>query len=178
MNLCACGTSDQWTQNNAPCGLSIETDYPYAAVVSLTLRLPSPLLFTLNLRIPAWAQDPSLLINGKRQTPQSGQFAAIRREWHSGDRVELELPDTRRLEGIDTAHPDTVALLAGPLVLMRIVETGAAAPIRRNSLLSAQRDRTGRHEWRVATDAGAIKLKSFLDIEGEIYSAYQSVLPS
>ncbi|HEY2463065.1 MAG TPA: beta-L-arabinofuranosidase domain-containing protein [Steroidobacteraceae bacterium] len=169
-----------WTQNNVPCGLSIETDYPYAAGVSMTLRLPSPQLFTLKLRIPAWAQDASLLINGQREpTPQSGQFAAIRREWHSADRVELELPDARRLESVDAAHADTVALLAGPLVLMRIVEAdAAAAPMQRASLLRAQRDPSGRHEWQVETDTGAVKLKPFPDIEGEHYSAYQRVLPS
>jgi DUF1680 family protein len=169
-----------WTKNNVPCGLSIETDYPYAAGVSMTLRLPSPQLFTLSLRIPAWAQGASLLINGKREaTPQSGQFAAIRREWHSADRIELELPDARRLESVDVAHPDTVALLAGPLVLMRIVDAdAAAAPMRRDSLLHAQRDRHGKHEWQVTTDTGAVKLKPFLDIEDERYSTYQMVLPS
>jgi DUF1680 family protein len=171
-----------WTQNNVPCGLSIETDYPYASTVIMTLRLPSPQQFTLSLRIPAWARDASLLINGKREpTPRSGQFAALRRQWQSADRIELELPDARRLESVDAEHPDTVALLAGPLVLMRTVEADAAvAPLRRDSLLNAQRDRNGRHEWQVTTDAGsgAVKLKPFLDIDGERYSAYQTVLPS
>jgi hypothetical protein len=168
-----------WTQNNERCGLLIETDYPYAAGISMTLRLSSPQLFTLNLRIPAWAQGASLLINGRREpTPQGGQFAAIRREWHSADRVELELPDARRLESVDAAHPDTVALLAGPLVLMRLIEADAtASPMRRDRLLSAQR-RSGTHEWQGMTDAGAVKLKPFLDIGGELYSAYQTVLPS
>jgi hypothetical protein len=50
--------------------------------------------------------------------------------------------------------------------------------VRRDSLLRAQRDPSGRHEWQVTTDAGAVKLKPFLDIEGERYSAYQTVLPS
>jgi uncharacterized protein len=169
-----------WTQNNMRCALSIETDYPYAPGVSLTLRLPGPQQFTVNLRIPAWAQDATLLINGKREpTPQSGQFAAIRREWHSGDRLELELPDARRLESVDTAHPDTVALLAGPLVLMRILDPGTvAAPMQRRSLLSAQRDPSAAHQWQAATDSGTVKLKPFLDIDGEHYSAYQQVLPS
>jgi DUF1680 family protein len=174
-----------WTQNNVRCGLSIDTDYPYAADVNMTLQLPSPQFFTLNLRIPAWAQDASLLINGARQALQTGQFTAIRREWHSGDKIELELPDTRRLQSIEATHPNTVALLAGPLVLMRVLDpdTAAAAaptavPLQRDSLLSAQRDRTGRHEWQVRTDTGAIKLKPFLDIGGELYSAYQTVLPS
>ena len=169
-----------WTQNNVACGLSIETDYPYAAGVIMTLRLPSPQRFTLNLRIPAWAQGVSVLINGKREAmPPSGQFVAIRREWQSADRIELELPDTRRLESVDAEHPDIVALLAGPLVLMRTVEADAGvSPVRRDSLLNAKRDRNGRHEWQVATDAGAAKLKPFLDIDGERYSAYQTVLPS
>ena len=171
-----------WTQNNVLCGLSIETDYPYASGVIMTLRLPSPQQFTLNLRIPAWARDASLLINGKREpTPRSGQFAALRRQWQSADRIELELPDARRLESVDAEHPDTVALLAGPLVLMRTVEADAAvAPLRRDSLLNAQRDPSGRHEWQVTTDAGAgaVELKPFLDIDGERYSAYQTVLPS
>ena len=81
------------------------------------------------------------------------------------------MPDARRLESIDAAHPDTVALLAGPLVLMRTIEAGAApCRIRRESLLGAQRDRHGGHEWQISTDAarrGAVKLKPFLDIDGE-----------
>jgi DUF1680 family protein len=170
-----------WMRNNVACGLSIETDYPYAAGVTMTLRLSSPQLFTLNLRIPAWAQGATLLINGKRElpSPQPGQFAALRREWRSGDRVELELPDARRLESVDAAHPDTVALLAGPLVLMRLIDAdSASSPIRRASLLTAQRDGNGGHQWQAKTDTGAVKLKPFLDIDGETYSAYQAVLPS
>jgi hypothetical protein len=73
-----------WTQSNVPCGLSIKTDYPYASGVTMKLRLPSPLLFTVNLRIPAWAKDAALAVNGARQSPPSGQFASIRREWHPG----------------------------------------------------------------------------------------------
>jgi uncharacterized protein len=168
-----------WTQDNVPCGLSIETDYPYAAQVSMTLRLPSPQVFTLNLRVPAWAQNAVMRINGARQDLQSGQFAAIRREWRSADRVELELPDARRLESVDAEHPNTVALLAGPLVLMRVIDVGAtASPVRRDSLLRAQRNQNGAHAWQVTTDAGSVTLKPFMDIDGEVYSAYQTVLPS
>jgi DUF1680 family protein len=171
-----------WSQNSASCGLSIETDYPYAPSVIMTLRLPSALNFALNLRIPGWAQGASLSINGSRdsQPLPPGSFAAIRREWRSADRIELELPLMRRLESIDAAHPDTVALLAGPLVLMRILDADDAAslPITRTSLLAAQRDVNGRHEWQARTDAGFIKLKPFLDIDTEGYTAYQQAVPS
>jgi hypothetical protein len=171
-----------WSQSGASCGLSIETDYPYAPGVIMTLRLPSAQTFTLNLRIPAWAQGADLSINGKRNalSLEPGSFAAVRREWRSADRIELELPLTRRLESIDAAHPDTVALLAGPLVLMRILNDDGAAnsTLTRTSLLAAQRDRGGEHEWQARTEAGSVKLKPFLDIDAESYSAYQHVVPS
>ena len=171
-----------WTQDGTPCGLSIQTDYPYAPAVRIALRLPSPQTFTVTLRIPAWAQGADLLINGKRQ-PQSlqpGRFAAIRRAWRPADRIELELPLSHRLESVDAAHPATVALLAGPLVLMRLLDEGgsATAPLTRKGLLAAERDRQGRHQWRATAGAGFVRLRPFLDISDEHYSAYQEVVPS
>jgi hypothetical protein len=89
------------------------------------------------------------------------------------------LPLTRHLESVDAAHPNTLALLAGPLVLMRILEDSAAAsPLTRANLLAAQRDGDGQHEWRASTDAGPVILKPFLDIDAENYSVYQEVVPS
>ena len=170
-----------WTQGDQQCGLSIETDYPYSPVAHLTLRLPGTQTFTLNLRIPAWTVGAAVRINGQRETQrlESGRFASIRREWRSGDTIELELPLTRRLESIDAAHPHTVALIAGPLVLMRMVGEDAGKPpaLPRASLLAAQRDRDGKHEWRASTMDGPVSFKPFVDIGGESYSVYQDVLP-
>jgi DUF1680 family protein len=169
-----------WTQNNQRCALSIETEYPYASSVSMTLHLPRAEAFTINLRIPEWAHGAGVQINGKeRQSLQSGQFAAILREWRSGDRIELELPLTQRLESVEAAQPDTVALLAGPLVLMRILEADdALASVARASLLAAQRNPYGRRDWQVTTAGGPVTLKPFLDIDAEGYSVYQPVFPS
>ncbi len=137
-----------WSLNNKSCRLSIETDYPYDPIVRMTLRSQSAQTFTLNLRVPAWARGATLAINGKQHSePQPGQFAAIRREWRSGDRIELELPLLRRLESVDAQHANTAALLAGPLVLMRLAPDLAAEPISRANLLAAQRAPYGRHEW-------------------------------
>jgi DUF1680 family protein len=171
-----------WNRNGAIGGLAIQTDYPYASTVLMTLRLPSTQTFTLNLRIPAWTRSAALAINGRREIEPlaAGRFAAIRREWRSGDRIELDLPLVQRLESIDAAHPETVALLAGPLVLMRVLDgsDSATSPVARAALLAAQRHHSGRHEWQVPTEAGSLTLKPFLDIDAEFYSAYQEILPS
>jgi DUF1680 family protein len=168
-----------WLQNGERCSLSIATDYPYEPLVVLTVQPPRPQTFTLNVRIPLWSEGASLGINGRREllAPGPGHFASLTREWRPGDRIELELPLGRGLESIDSRHPNTVALRAGPLVLMRILDENPASPIPRASLLAARRDRAGARVWQLATAGGTVTLKAFPDIDTERYSAYHRVLP-
>jgi uncharacterized protein len=167
-----------WHQGGALCGLSIQTDYPYAGSIDLTVQLPSPQVFTLYVRIPAWAQGAVVQVNGRSAlTPQPGTFAAVRREWRSGDRLELELPLPLRLQSVDPEHPDTVALLAGPLVLMRLLqkEPSSAPALTARDLLSAQRTSASARQWRLDAPAQTVELRPFLDISSERYSVYQDV---
>jgi DUF1680 family protein len=170
----------RWLQNGQRCGLTIETRYPYEPLVVLTLELPSAQTFALNLRIPAWAEGAAVSVNGRREASslEPGRFAILSREWRSGDRIELELPLGRGLESIDAQHPNTVALRAGPLVLMRILGDDPAAAIPRDALLAARRDPAGAREWQVSTDGAPVTFKAFPDIDAEQYSVYQQVLPS
>ncbi len=170
----------QWAQGGAACTLSIETDYPYEDLVRFTLRLPTPQTFTLNLRVPAWSDGARVRINGLNDSTvlEPGRFAAVRREWRSADRIELLLPLRRRLESVDALHPDIVALHHGPLVLMRSIDADGTPLITRANLLAARRDPEGGHEWVADSVSGPVKLKGFLDMGADTYSAYQRVLAS
>jgi uncharacterized protein len=97
------------------------TDYPYTGDAQLDISGP-PSTYSIFLRIPEWAEGARLTTSNMRDARSltAGAFAEIRREWRSGDRIELELPRKRRLEPVDAQHPDTVALVAGPLVLMHV----------------------------------------------------------
>ncbi len=163
-----------WRQGNARCGLTIETDYPYASAITMRVRASTPQTFTMNLRIPAWAHGARASVNGKRvdQPIEPGTFAAIRREWRNDDRIELELPLPLRLQPVDAEHANTVALLAGPLVLMRVLDGDTAASMSRDALLSARR--SGNREWRTASDR-QIVLRAFPYIADESYSVYQDI---
>jgi DUF1680 family protein len=166
-----------WFQQGVPCRLSIATDYPYDDRVNFTLELTQPLTFTLNFRVPAWSTGARVSINGSREPVPlaAGRFAALRREWRSADRIELELPLTRSLESVDAWHPDLAALRSGPLILMRIVDENGAPAIERQKLLAAQRDPDGARAWQAASVAGPINLKAFPDIDAEDYGVYQQV---
>ena len=163
----------RWQHDGSPVSLSQKSAYPLDGAVQFEFALARPAEFTANFRIPEWSQAAAVAVNGKRITTDvvPGRFASIRREWKSGDRVELDLPMTARLQALDTEHPDTVALLRGPLVLFAI--TKSAPIVSRAQLLAAASAGAGR--WQVATAREPITLLPFTAIEDEQYSTYLRV---
>ena len=160
----------KWVQNGTQASLTQRSAYPSDSLITFDLTLAKPTEFALQFRIPAWAQGASLAVNGKRDTLQvvSGTFASIRREWKTGDRLELGLPMALRLEPIDDAHPDIVALLSGPLVLF---PTGARlARLTARDLLSAKNTSPGK--WQLARASERLALRPFFSIADEPYSTY------
>ena len=163
----------EWQLPNVHGTLTQTSLYPFSDVVQLNLLADHPYEFNLYLRIPAWTKGPTVAVNGKRLPMElkPGSFAAVRREWKTGDRVELELPMTTRLEEIDAQHPGTVALMSGPLVLFAITDT--APVVTRRQLLSAKR--AGSQRWQVETASGPMTMLPFTEIGKEEYSTYLRV---
>jgi hypothetical protein len=164
----------RWTENGVALSLTQEGQYPYEDHVAFTVTASKPTEMALHFRIPAWAEGASVSVNGVRQTglAMPGEFAAIRREWNTGDRVELELPLRMRLEAIDAHHPDTVALLRGPLVLMAVkAQQNSPVPkLTREQLLAAQR--TGRSQWQVSSSQGNVTMLPFTSLGELPYTTY------
>ncbi len=91
-----------------------ETGYPFREDVQFTLSLSDPAAFSFHLRIPAWAAEARISINGQPWSGEpAGQVAILRREWKDGDRVTLTLP--MRLRSSQWFE-FTRALERGPLV--------------------------------------------------------------
>ena len=91
-----------------------ETDYPFGEDVRFTLRTPKPVTFPLHLRIPHWAEEATIHVNGaawEGATP--GEIVPVRRAWHDGDTVVLHLPMTVRTS---RWHENAVGVERGPLV--------------------------------------------------------------
>lgn len=167
----------RWTENGAALSLTQEGQYPYDDRVTFTVTSSTPTETTLHFRIPEWAEGAQIFVNGSRQkglaTP--GEFAAIRREWSTGDRVELELPLKLRLEAIDPRHTDTVALMRGPLVLMAVkTQQGSPLPkVSRAQLLSAKR--IAERQWQIDSASGPVTMLPFTSIGDRPYTTYLDV---
>ena len=101
--------------------LEVGTEYPWDGTVEIEVRGRREAPWTLALRIPGWAADATVTVNGQpaRVTAAPGEYASIRRSWARGDAVALTLPMPPRLtwpnERVDAVR-GCVAIERGPLV--------------------------------------------------------------
>jgi DUF1680 family protein len=111
--------------------LTQETSYPESQASNLTISAASPKQFPLRIRIPGWCKGASLSVNGQRQnvscTP--GTWASLDRKWTSGDKVSIDLPMEIFHAPVDAQHPNRVALVFGPTVLVKRQQKFAAASL-------------------------------------------------
>jgi len=103
-----------------------ETRYPEDDKVSFTVKAETPVNFALRLRHPDWAERIVVVINGRGQMVDltRGSFITIRRTWKTGDRVELTIPMSLRLEAMPD-NPQRVAIFYGPTLLAGELEEQA-----------------------------------------------------
>jgi len=144
-------------------------DYPLGDAVKFRVTTARPETFALHLRIPAWAEGARVAVNGRAMPLDvSKGFAVVRRTWRNGDGVELELPSKLRVEAIDAAHPEVVALMRGPLVLF--AKTESQPRLTREQVLGARRSAGA--EWVIDTGEGPLRMVPFTEVGDAAYTTY------
>ncbi|SFC15080.1 hypothetical protein SAMN05421747_10588 [Parapedobacter composti] len=101
--------------------LTQTTAYPWQGRVQVAVEEAPAAAVSFFLRIPGWCENARLLVNGAPVTIElhSGSYAEVKRRWHRGDRITLELD--MPVEMME-AHPfveetrNQVAVKRGPLV--------------------------------------------------------------
>lgn len=163
----------RWRQDCTQVTVTQSGGYPADGAVRFDLSVSRAAEFAIHLRIPTWAEGASISVNGKAvpAAVPAGNFATIRRPWKNGDRIDLDLPMRIRLEAIDAQHPQTVALLCGPLVLFAM--TDAPPVVTARQLLAARR--IGPQTWQAETAGGTLNLLPFTAIADQPYSIYLNV---
>jgi hypothetical protein len=105
------------------------TNYPESDTTTLHVTPTASAVFNLKFRVPAWCQGASVEINGSKQEVvcKPGTWATLGRRWSAGDLVKVRLPMSPRLVPIDKQHPDRVAVVVGPVVLVQEQDSMMAA---------------------------------------------------
>lgn len=166
----------QWRRGGARIALQQETRYPYSPEVNMQIETDRPVAFTVYVRVPAWAGPGTSVSVNEKGVPvklQPGTFAAIRREWRQGDRIEYHIDMPIRLEPVDREHPNTQALLVGPLALFSVNSLTGDFGV--TELRTAKQQALGSSDWLVQSAKGMITFRSFPAIGEEKYRLYHEV---
>ncbi len=134
--------------------LTQKTDYPAIDTIAFTIDVPQPRQRALRFRIPAWCHGSRATVNGQHVVGTPGQWLEINRVWSRGDRVELLLPATPRLEAVDAFHSRRCAVVAGPLTLAQPAQYAHPLFIRDEEEFQRRlrRDDTHPLQYKIVTD--------------------------
>jgi hypothetical protein len=96
-----------------PVVVTEETEYPFRGTVRIAVDPKIPVRFSLDLRIPAWAEGARVAVNGVGEPAKTGTFHRLERLWAKGDVVELALPLKVR---VSRSFRDSLVVERGPVV--------------------------------------------------------------
>jgi hypothetical protein len=109
-----------WQQSGQTMRLTQQTKYPESEDIQLTIETDRQVSTAIRFRVPDWATSVSVMVNGTALPVdiRPSTWATIRRIWQKGDRIDIRIPMRLRAEPIDEQHPERVAILYGPVVLV------------------------------------------------------------
>ncbi len=121
VNLYGSNQLDTETSAGSRWTVTQTSNYPWDETVRLTIQCGPAKPSVIRLRIPDWADNARLTINGEAlaEQPRPGTFHAVRRQWQQGDQITLTLPMRTKLI---QSHPlveetrNQVAVQRGPLI--------------------------------------------------------------
>lgn len=99
---------------NANVTIEETTNYPFEDQIGFEVNTSQSVGFPLKLRIPAWADQPTVTVNGQVQPAvKAGEYLTIDRTWATGDHVVLTVPMKLKTS---TWVNNSVGIERGPLV--------------------------------------------------------------
>ena len=99
-----------------------DTNYPFEEQVRFTIQTNGTVRFPLYLRIPVWADNATVSIDGGSSiNAVAGRYMRIERTWQDGDQVILNLPMTISSQ-LWTQNKGSVSVNYGPLTLSLQIE--------------------------------------------------------
>jgi DUF1680 family protein len=120
VHLYGSNTLDTALADGSKLRLTQKTEYPWDGRVEITVVAAPEQPCTLLLRVPGWARDGVLSLNGTPAGPmEPGTYVEIRRAWSAGDSLGWTWPMPVRLM---EAHPlveearNQIAVQRGPIV--------------------------------------------------------------
>ena len=88
-----CRVTTEVGDNNTAVTIVEDTNYPFEDKIRFTLATSESVTFPWQLRIPAWCDTATVLVNGEEVIREAGgQVVTLDRTWQDQDQVVLQLP--------------------------------------------------------------------------------------
>lgn len=150
--------------------LDLDTQFPFADSVALTVSKAAPRPLSIALRLPGWADGPTVQVNDKPAAfERRNGYAVLTRNWRDGDQIKLSLPMRLKAE----PAPDDARMISfthGPLVLAADLAgptpawTGPTPGLPGDSVSTPQPIDPARHEFRISQALpAALSLRPFFN---------------
>ncbi len=93
------------------------TEFPKDGKVIYNINPSSPAKFAISFRIPTWAANYKLIVNGVKQNRTNGQILKVERVWKANDKVIVRFDMPLQVIKGEPTYAGYVALKRGPQVL-------------------------------------------------------------
>ena len=102
--------------DNTQISINNKTKYPFDDDLLFEFKMDKSDVFPIYFRIPSWAENSEILINGKKikVKTEKGKYLRVNRKWSNGDLVNLNLPKSLSIRKWKKNH-NSVSLNYGPL---------------------------------------------------------------
>jgi hypothetical protein len=164
-----------WNANGVPVTVSQETQYPDNEDIELLIGVPRPVEFSVMLRIPAWLEsNAEISVNGKQFGVRADRntFAGITRRWRDKDTIRLRLPLDFRVAPVDDRHPERVAMMRGPQMMVAV---NPAEGLHETAFTLPGKPRAIAHStsaFSLQDRSGTVELVPFIAVRDETYTTY------
>jgi uncharacterized protein len=108
------------TQDGSSIELSIEASSTFPLGTNFHYRVDpsvSDKEFTIRFRIPSWAANYQLTVNGIQQASFSEQYVLVSRKWRRGDEISIHFDMPLQILHGGPSYPNAIAFKVGPQVL-------------------------------------------------------------
>ena len=126
--------------NDTEVSINNKTKYPFEDNLLFEFKMDKSDAFPIYFRIPSWAENSEILINGKKinVTAKKGKYLRINRKWSNGDLVNLNLPKKIILKTWEKNH-NSVSLNYGPLTFsLKIKENYINKPSDKSAIIDSK----------------------------------------
>ena len=143
--------------------VEVKTNYPFEEAITLKVSPEKPVKFPFYFRIPAWATEPSIMVNGEfvPATVNEAGFVVVDRKWNANDIVVLRFPHKAKIIKSVTTTNNATGSVGVTITLKAIAGTPYATVEYGPLLFSLKVEKGDAYNFALTNDSLQVEYKKY-----------------